>query len=137
MISGLAQVIGMKPTLRSFFSSAPALRHGLQRAEGDQRGDRRPGGRGTDGGKEFASLGILWEQRLHHRGLHHAAVQRIDVAGADCDVVLGLRGVLTAVAGGDRAVRVKRIVQCHGALPVEGLPCLQQTPCHPLKHADF
>lgn len=65
------------------------LRHGLQRAERNQRGDGCQRRRSADGGEELAALAVVGEQRLHHRGLHHAAVQRVDVAGGGRDVVLG------------------------------------------------
>ena len=60
MMIGVAQVIGMKPTLRSFFSGAPASREsfgrGLDRKELRDRGQR---GRGADRFQERAARGVL------------------------------------------------------------------------------
>jgi hypothetical protein len=104
-----------------FLQAAFFLRHGFQRTEGDQRGDRGPGRRGADCGKELAPFAVMREQRLHYGGLDHATVQGIDVAGRGGDVVLGLRGVFAASAGIQLGVGVEWIVQCHGALPVDGM----------------
>ena len=75
MMIGVAQVIGMKPTLRSFFSIAPALREhlgrGLEREELRDRGER---GRGADRFQERAARGVLRKHRAHHRRGDHALV---------------------------------------------------------------
>ena len=69
MMIGVAQVIGMKPTLRSFFSMRAALREhfgrGLEREELRDRGER---GRGADRFQECAARGVLRKHRPHHRG---------------------------------------------------------------------
>jgi hypothetical protein len=66
MMIGVAQVIGMKPTLRSFFSSGFALGEhlgrGREREELRDRGQRR---RCADRLEEGAARGVLRKHRAH------------------------------------------------------------------------
>ena len=82
MMIGVAQVIGMKPTLRSFFSGAPASREGfgrgLDRKELRDRGQR---GRGADRFQEGAARGILGKHRAHHGGGDDALVALVLALG--------------------------------------------------------
>ena len=69
MMIGVAQVIGMKPTLRSFFSIGPPcgehFGRGLEREELRQRGER---GRSAERLQERAARGVLRKHRAHHGG---------------------------------------------------------------------
>ena len=75
MMIGVAQVIGMKPTLRSFFSIGPAAANsfgrGLEREELRDRGKR---GRSAERLQEGAAAGVLRKHRAHHRGSDDALV---------------------------------------------------------------
>ena len=66
MMIGVAQVIGMKPTLRSFFSIGAALREnlgrGLEREELRDRGER---GRGADRLAGMRGGGVVRKHRPH------------------------------------------------------------------------
>ena len=66
MMIGVAQVIGMKPTLRSFFSGTAGFRKGLgRRLERKELGDRGERGRRADRFKKRPARGILRKHRAH------------------------------------------------------------------------
>ena len=90
MISGVAQVIGMKPIFRSFFSSAPlVLRHRLQRRERQHAGDRGHRGAAADRAQEAAAQRVLREQRLDQRGLDEGVGVGLEVGGLAARAQLG------------------------------------------------
>ena len=67
MMIGVAQVMGMKPTFRSFFSGAAAWREGVDgRAEREELGDRGESRGGADGTQEGAAGVVLRDERPHH-----------------------------------------------------------------------
>ena len=115
----------MKPTLRSFFSIAPALREHLGRGvEREELRDRGQRGRGADRFEERAPRGILGKHRAHHRGGDHALVALVLASlstGAHCSCELRVAFMLDlagmAAAGTARraqpALRIEGIVE-HG-----------------------
>ena len=116
---GVAQVIGMKPTLRSFFSGAPPVREdlgrGLDREELRERGQRRGG---ADRLQERPARGVVREHRAHHRrgndafvalvlACHRLAAQRLRGM-----LVFGRGSMLAADAGRlEAAIGIKRIIE--------------------------
>ena len=144
MMIGVAQVIGMKPTLRSFFSSGPPCANAsvavFSGKNCDERGDR---GRGADRFQEGAPRHVLRKHRAHHGGSDHALValgpaldRRLDLQLRG-GLVLGVADVLAAAA----AARVKTAVGIEGI--VEGghdasclmLGHMEQGACHVSKMA--
>ena len=84
MMIGVAQVIGMKPTLRSFFSSfAPCPNTSVAVLERKELRDRGERGRGADAFQEGAARGVLRKHRAHHRGGDHALVALLFARGFD------------------------------------------------------
>ncbi len=72
MMMGVAQVMGMKPTLRSFFSGAPPWAKALARhGQGQDRGDGGHRRGGADRLQEQAALGIDREDRAQDGGVDH------------------------------------------------------------------
>ena len=71
---GVAQVIGMKPILRSFFSGAPCAKHFSRCLQREELRDRRERGGSTDGFQECAPRSVLREHRADHGGCHHAFI---------------------------------------------------------------
>ena len=121
MMIGVAQVIGMKPTLRSFFSIGAALREhlgrGVEREELRDRGER---GRGADRFQEGAARGVLRKHRPHHRGGDDALVafvfaldRRALQRRHGVPFMLDLADVAAARAAGavQSALRIERIVE--------------------------
>ena len=120
MMIGVAQVIGMKPTLRSFFSSGPPSANAsvavFERKELRQRRDR---GRRPHRFQERAARGIARKHRAHHRGGDHALVALL--LALDLRLHLQLRrGVMfgfadmqaaAATAGVKPAIGIERVVE--------------------------
>jgi hypothetical protein len=130
MMIGVAQVIGMKPTLRSFFSGE-CFSRGLDREELRDGGQS---GRGADRFQERAACGIPGKHRTHHGGGHDALVtlllgmllfkwHRLAAQRASGPIMLTLGTMLAAGTARPRqhAVRIKRIVKGgHAAFPSRG-----------------
>jgi hypothetical protein len=128
MMIGVAQVMGMKPTLRSFFDGA-ALRKHLGRAlEREELRQRRKRGRGADRLEERAARRILREHRAHHRRRDHALVARLVAFDRNAlqltprRVVLGLADMppATASAGLEATIGIEWIVERGHARSVVG-----------------
>lgn len=123
---GVAQVIGRKPILRSFFSRGPfscAMASSAPKGISEEtaanaveapmaeRNLRRSPSWGNS-----AFITAVCTTRLFSVSTSLAAV------AMSCWVLrCMLTATATATATGDGAVGVERIVQCHGALPVIGL----------------
>jgi hypothetical protein len=66
MMIGVAQVIGMKPTLQLLLLDRTALREDLgRRREREKLGDRGKRGRGTDRLQKSAAGGVVREHGAH------------------------------------------------------------------------
>ena len=104
MISGVAQAIAMKPTLRSFFSSgAFLLSHRLERADRQQRGDRGARGVRAHRLQKATPHRLVGQQRLDQRGLD--AIGERHGRGGDVAAV-GIVRAPAAAAQGERAIGV-------------------------------
>jgi hypothetical protein len=83
MISGVAQVIGMKPILRLVFSSGHR----------QHAGDRRHGGAFAHGAQETAAFLVLREDGLDQRGLDELVAVGLELGGLAAAAQLDGRAV--------------------------------------------
>ena len=94
MMIGVAQVIGIKPTFRSFFSRRRALRErvgdGAERQELSDRRRRRGCAHRFD---ERAPRRVLWKQRAHGAAFHDTGELGL---AADLGPMLGFARVTSA-----------------------------------------
>jgi hypothetical protein len=121
MMIGVAQVIGMKPTLRSFFSSGPPS------ANASVAELRERCGRGCRPHRfqERAARDIARKHRPHYGGSDHALVALLLALDRSLKLhgrlVLGFADMQAAVAAArtKSAVGIERVVECgHQLLPV-------------------
>jgi len=120
MMIGVAQVIGMKPTFRSFFSGVPASANAsVTGLDGEELRDRAQRGRSADRFQECPACGIPWKHRTDHSGSDNAlitllfALYRLAAQRQHRMLMFCHRPVLAAHAARPRkrAVSVKRIVE--------------------------
>ena len=109
MMMGVAQVMGMKPTLRSFFSGTAA-------AMGDG-GKRR---RGPNCAQERPPAAVVREHRAQHRLVHRARPARVGRARWRRVMLWGVARA-GATARCLRSLGVERVIEAH--------------PCHPSNRA--
>ena len=124
MMMGVAQVIGMNPTLRFFFSIGAALRErlggGREREDLGERGER---GRGADRLEKRAPRRVLRKHRPHHGGGDDPAVALFSLSAwlstaAHCELPLRVVVVLglAAMAPAPASRTVQRIVRIEGVV---------------------
>ena len=130
MMMGVAQVIGMNPTLRSFFSGGGLREHlgrGPQREELRYCRQRRGG---ADGAQESPAAVILREQRAHYGRFDDS--RQTSIRGCQhLGVVLGVAGVGAAAAAAlaQSPTGVQRIVETHGPPPFNRIAATGASTC--------
>ncbi len=115
---GVAQVIGMKPTLRSFFSGAPLPWAKASRAVAERQ-DRGNGGhrRGrADRLQELAALGVDREDRAQDRCIDHPVPDAPPRPPAPLRrqagmVGLGMVAAAAAAAAAEQGLGVERVLE--------------------------
>ncbi len=121
MMIGVAQVIGMNPTLRILLLDRAALREHLGRTlEREELRERSQRGRGADRFEEGAAGGVPGEDGAHHRRRDYALVAIVrarDRYALELPlrlvIVLGLASMPSAGASraGKRALGIEGIVE--------------------------
>ena len=116
MMIGVAQVIGMKPTLRSFFSSGPrpCANNSVAVFEREELRERRQRGRGADRFQEGAARGILREHRTHEGGRDDTLVALLLVRPRVCGRLSGVVVRVHAIVAAASAPRSSM-----GCFPIE------------------
>ena len=123
MMMGVAQVMGMKPILRSRFSGAPAACAMASRAVAERKhaldgGDQRARAEQAQHG---AAGGVVGEDRLHHRDFGGLAQRAGAIGGRGVRGIAGeARRMRAAAAAGVQAcVGRERVLEDarHGSLP--------------------
>src|SRR6516225_1594860 len=128
---GVAQVIGMKPTLRSFFSrAAPSANSSVAVLIGKNCESAASAVEAPTDFKKGAPRGVLGKHCPHHGGRHYALVtlvvplNRLAAQRALAMRVFGGRAMPAADAASlQLALGVERIVECGHAAP----PCHTRT----------
>jgi len=82
MIRGVAHVMGMKPTFRSFFlQRAFLLRHGLQAGDGQHAGNGGHGRAFADRAQKAAAHIVFREQGLDQAGFNELVAVSLEFRG--------------------------------------------------------